>query len=128
MMIWRVLTVLLYKDVLFVAMATRRMNSQSVLFLNHEIQELLSKNEEKRFLYQFTKIAKNDLKTLKITKFMRFFLGYVIFVAMATRRMNGDKRYLYQATKVAKIDIKTPKIAQLCFFFLRLCDICCHRN
>ena len=98
-------------------MATRRMNSQSVLFLNHEIQELLFKNEDNRYLYQFTKFAKNDLKTPKITKFMHFFLGCVIFVAMATRRMNGDKRYLYQATKVAKIDLKRPKIAQLCIFF-----------
>ena len=40
---------------IFVAMGTRRMNSQSVLFLNHEIQELLFKYDDKRYLNQFYK-------------------------------------------------------------------------
>ena len=44
---------------LFVAMATRRLNLQSVLFLNHEIQELLFKNDDERYLYQSTKVVKN---------------------------------------------------------------------
>ena len=120
-------------------MATRRMNSQSVLFLNHEIQELLLKYVDKRYLYQFTNIAKNDLKTPKIAKFMQFLLRCVIFVAMATSRMNSqsvlflnhemqellfkydDERYLYQSTKIAKVDLKTPKIPQLCNFSSGVC-------
>ena len=45
--------------VIFVAMATRRLNLQSVLFLNHEIQELLFKYGDERYLYQSTKVVKN---------------------------------------------------------------------
>ena len=45
--------------VIFVAMATRRLNLQSVLFLNHEIQELLFKYDDERYLYQSTKIVKS---------------------------------------------------------------------
>ena len=43
---------------MFVAMATRRLNLQSVLFLNHGIQELLFKNDDERYLYQSTKVVK----------------------------------------------------------------------
>ena len=45
--------------VIFVAMATRRLNFQSVLFLNHEIQELLFMYDDERYLYQSTKVVKN---------------------------------------------------------------------
>ena len=45
--------------VIFVAMATRRLNLQSVLFLKHEIQELLFKYDDERYLYQSTKVVKN---------------------------------------------------------------------
>ena len=45
--------------VIFVAMATRRLNLQSVLFLNHEKQELLFKYDDERYLYQSTKVVKN---------------------------------------------------------------------
>ena len=45
--------------VIFVAMATRRLNLQSVLFLNHEIQELLFMYDDERYLYQSTKVVKN---------------------------------------------------------------------
>ena len=45
--------------VIFVTMATRRLNLQSVLFLNHEIQELLFKFVDERHLYQSTKVVKN---------------------------------------------------------------------
>ena len=44
--------------VIFVAMATRRLNLQSVLFLNHEIQELLFMYDDERYLYQSTKVVK----------------------------------------------------------------------
>ena len=44
---------------LFIAMTTRRLNLQSVLFLNHEIQELLFKYDDERYLYQSTKVVKN---------------------------------------------------------------------
>ena len=50
---------LFFSCVIFVAMATRRMNLQSVLFLNHEIQELLFKYDDERYLYQSTKVAQN---------------------------------------------------------------------
>ena len=40
-------------------MATRRLNLQSVLFLNHEIQELLFMYDDERYLYQSTKVVKN---------------------------------------------------------------------
>ena len=45
--------------VILVAMATRRLNLQSVLFLNHEIQELLFMYDDERYLYQSTKVVKN---------------------------------------------------------------------
>ena len=44
---------------IFVAMATRLLNLQSVLFLNHEIQELLFRYDDERYLYQSTKVVKN---------------------------------------------------------------------
>ena len=47
-------------------MATRLLNLQGVLFLNHNIQWLLLKNDDDRYLYLSTKVAKIDLKTLKI--------------------------------------------------------------
>ena len=122
-------------------MATRRMNSRSVLFLNHEIQELLLKYVDKRYLYQFTNTAKNDLKTPQIAKFMQFLLRCVIFVAMATSRMNSqsvlflnhemqellfkydDERYCIYISlqKLQKVDLKTPKIPQLCNFSSGVC-------
>ena len=37
--------------VIFVAMATRRMNLRNVLFLNHEKQELLFMYDDERYLY-----------------------------------------------------------------------------
>ena len=40
-------------------MAIRRLNLQSVLFLNHEIQELLFKYDDERYLYQSIKVVKN---------------------------------------------------------------------
>ena len=45
--------------VIFVAMATRRLNLQSVLFLNHEKQKLLFKYDDEIYLYQSTKVVKN---------------------------------------------------------------------
>ena len=53
---------------LFVAMVTRFINLQIVLFLNHEIQEFLFKYDDGRCLYQFKKVAKIELKTPKIAK------------------------------------------------------------
>ena len=47
-------------------MATRLLNLQGVLFLNHNIQWLLLKYDDDRYLYLSTKVAKIDLKTLKI--------------------------------------------------------------
>ena len=47
-------------------MATRLLNLQGVLFLNHNILWLLLKNDDDRYLYLSTKVAKIDLKTLKI--------------------------------------------------------------
>ena len=44
---------------LFVAMATRYMILQSILFLNHVIQQLLFVYDDKRYLYQSTKIVRN---------------------------------------------------------------------
>ena len=49
-------------------MATRHMNLQSVLFLNHEIQGLLFKYNDEKCLYLSTKVAKSDLKPSKIAK------------------------------------------------------------
>ena len=46
-----------FSCVIFVAMATRRMNLQSILFLNHEIQEFLFMNDDKGCLYHSTKLA-----------------------------------------------------------------------
>ena len=51
---------------IIVAMATRLLNLQGVLFLNHNIQWLLIKYDDDRYLYLSTKVAKIDLKTLKI--------------------------------------------------------------
>ena len=46
-----------FSIVLFVAMQTRHMNLQSILFLNHEIQGLLFMYDHKRYLYQSTKVV-----------------------------------------------------------------------
>ena len=70
-------------------MVTRYLNLQIVLFLNHEIQEYLFKYDDGRYLYQSTKIAKIELQTPKKAK-VCFLFGCVIFVAMATRRMNSQ--------------------------------------
>ena len=51
---------------IIVAMATRLLNLQGVLFLNHNIQWLLLKYDDDRYLYLSTKLTKIDLKTLKI--------------------------------------------------------------
>ena len=53
-------------------MATRRMNLQSVLFLNHEKQELLFKYDDERYLYQSTKSGQKLILKLKIAKFCYF--------------------------------------------------------
>ena len=45
--------------VIFVAMATRRMNLWNVLFLNYEQQELLFTYEDETYLYKSTKVAQN---------------------------------------------------------------------
>ena len=47
---------------LFVAMVTRYIKLQIVLFLNHEIQEFLFKYDDGRYLYQSTKVVKIELK------------------------------------------------------------------
>ena len=44
-------------------MATRCLNLQSVLFLNHEIQELLFKYDDERFYISLQKLPKIDHKT-----------------------------------------------------------------
>ena len=49
----------IFRCVLFVAMATRHMILYSILFLNHEIQGLLFMYDDKRYLYQSTKVDKN---------------------------------------------------------------------
>ena len=70
-------------------MVTRYINLQTVLFLNHGIQEFLFKYDDGRYLYQSTKVANIELKTSKIAK-VCFLFGCVIFVVMATRRMNSQ--------------------------------------
>ena len=45
--------------VLIVAMATMCFNLQSVLLLSHNIQDVLFKNDDKRYPYQSLKFAKN---------------------------------------------------------------------
>ena len=79
----------LFGCVIFDAMATRRMNSQSVLFLNHETQDLLLSMMIRYIYTSLQKLLKNDLKTPKLGKLIQAFLGCVIFVAMVTRRMNS---------------------------------------
>ena len=121
--------------VIFVAIATRRLNLQSVLFLNHEIQELLFMYDDERYLYQSTKVVKIDLKT-ENCKILLFSFGCVLIVAMTTICLNlqsvsllghniqellyknDDERYPYQSTKFAKIDFKMSKIAKLSCFCL----------
>ena len=44
---------------IFVAMATRRRNLQSILFLNHEIKGFLFMNDDKGSLYHSTKLPLN---------------------------------------------------------------------
>ena len=44
---------------LFVAMATRHIILQSILFLNNIKQELLFMYNDKTYLYQSTQVAKN---------------------------------------------------------------------
>ena len=58
---------------IFVAMATRRMNSKSVLFLNHELQELLLSMMIRDIYTNLQKLLKNDLKIPKIAKLMQVF-------------------------------------------------------
>ena len=53
-------------------MATRRLNLQSVLFLNQEIQELLFKYDNEGYLYQSTKVVIKLILKLKIVKFCYF--------------------------------------------------------
>ena len=48
-----------FSSVLFVAMVTWHMCLQNSLFLNHEIQGLLFMYDDKRYLYQSTKVDKN---------------------------------------------------------------------
>ena len=60
--------------VLTVAMTTICLNLQSVLLLDHNIQELLYKNDDKRYPYQSTKFAKIDFKMSKIVKLSCFCL------------------------------------------------------
>ena len=60
--------------VLFVAMVTRYINLQIVLFLNHEIQEFLFKYDDGWYLNQSSKVAKIELKTPKIAKVCLFYL------------------------------------------------------
>ena len=116
-------------------MATRRLNLQSVLLLNHEIQELLFKYDDERYLYQSTKVVKIDLKT-ENCKILLFSFGCVLIVAMTTICLNlqsvslldhniqellyknDDERYPYQSTIFAKIDFKMSKIAKLSCFCL----------
>ena len=43
----------------FVAMATRPMIFQSILFLKHVIQMLVFLSDDKRYLYQFIKVSIN---------------------------------------------------------------------
>ena len=62
--------------VISVAMATRRMNLQNVLFLNHEKQELLFKYDDERYIYiSLQKLLKIDIKTSKIAKLCNFSSG-----------------------------------------------------
>ena len=49
-------------------MVTRYINLQIVLFLIHEILEFRFKHDDRRYLYQSTKVAKIELKTPKIGK------------------------------------------------------------
>ena len=50
--VYKIAKVCIFGYVIFVAMATRLLNLQGVLFLNHEIQELLFKYDDERYLYQ----------------------------------------------------------------------------
>ena len=62
-------------------------NLQSVLFLSHNIQDVLFKNDDERYPYQSLKFAKNLSKNAKNSKIMLFLLSCGIITAMATRRM-----------------------------------------
>ena len=129
-------------------MATRHVDLQCVLFLNHGKEVLLRLSlmvTGERYVYQSTTVAKIDLKTQKHSKIVLFSLGCVLFVAMVTRYTNlqivlflnhdiqefifkyDDGRYLYQSTKVAKIELKTPQKSKS-MFLIWLCYICCHGN
>ena len=106
--------------VLIVAMTTICLNLQRVSLLGHNIQELLYKNDDERYPYQSTKLAKIDFKMSKISKIKLFLFSCGIIVAMATRLLNlqgvlflnhniqwllmkyDDDRYLYLSTKIAK--------------------------
>ena len=48
-----------FRCVLFIAMATRHMILQSILFLNHEIQGLLFMYDDNRYLCQSIEVDKN---------------------------------------------------------------------
>ena len=66
------LCVFFFGWLIFVAMATRRMNLRNVLFLNHEIQELLLSNMIRDIYTTLQKLIKIDLKTSKIAKLCNF--------------------------------------------------------
>ena len=69
-------------------MATRRLNLQSVLLLNHEIQELFFLSMTMRDIYIcLQKLSKIDLKT-ENCKILLFSFGCVLIVAMTTICLN----------------------------------------
>ena len=61
-------------------MTTRLLNLQGVLFLNHNIQWLLIKYDDDRYLYLSTKVAKIYLKTLKISILCYLFFVFVLIM------------------------------------------------
>ena len=91
-------------------MATRRLNLQSVLFLNHEKQELLFQYDDERYLYQSTKVVKIDLKTencVMIVAMTTICLNLQIVLLLGHNIQellykNDDERYPNQSTKFAK--------------------------
>ena len=69
-----------------VAMATRHMNLQSVLLLDHVIRQLLYSYNTKVYQYQSTEVAINC--TQNIQKCQLLFLAFsgMLFVVMATQK------------------------------------------
>ena len=116
-------------------MATRRLNLQSVLFLNHEIHSCSLSMTMRDIYISLQKLSKIDLKT-ENCKILLFSFGCVLIVAITTICLNlqsvsllghniqellyknDDERYPYQSTKFAKIDFKMSKIAKLSCFCL----------